>query len=153
MRDRHDRPTSAPPHDTVAHRAREISHSVQPRLPLCPLRQMEGAMMLIRTMHVQAGRTYGHNPDPDPALTATRKCTSRAPPPDTLTSLTRAPHPILPVYPGTTNIRCASRSLERRWLVRPLAAPGPCHRCARCGLCGDTTCALARELDKPNAPA
>ncbi|KAJ7789237.1 hypothetical protein B0H14DRAFT_2945171, partial [Mycena olivaceomarginata] len=37
-----------------------------------------------------------------------------------------------------------------------LAARGPCHTpssCARCGPCGDTTRALARELDEWNAPA
>ncbi|KAJ7822260.1 hypothetical protein B0H14DRAFT_2828879, partial [Mycena olivaceomarginata] len=52
----------------------------------------------------QAGRTYGHHPHPGPALAATHKYTSRAPPP----GAPHAPRPRLPVCPCTTSVRRAS---------------------------------------------
>jgi hypothetical protein len=48
----------------VARRAREISYPIQPRRPA-------------HSGNAQAGRTYGHHPDPDPAFAATRSYTSR----------------------------------------------------------------------------
>ncbi|KAJ7839357.1 hypothetical protein B0H14DRAFT_3869773 [Mycena olivaceomarginata] len=73
--------------------------------------------------HASPG-TYGYHPDPDPALAATRKYTSRAPPPGTPPLLTRAPSPF----------SCLPAHDERETHVEESAPGNECvrsHSCSR----------------------